>query len=326
MTSSGSGAGLDLPPLERFFSQPVALDAILVLAGITSIISIITAVVLWRILSMARRIEEASDEADRQGMRLSTAMRRSDPLASLSRFGTPSDPLTLKVIGNADQLMTAFSAAGWYRADRIRLLSSLRLSAATLLDLRYATAPVSNLYLYGRKQDYTFQKPGPSVRVRDHVRFWDTGERDRHGRPIWIGAATRDTEIEVSPRTRLITHKIAPDVDTERALVVGDLVATGWVVKRQWERRFGHPVQMVNAMGYPFYTDGRMVTLTLADVPVLLPLTTGMRGRLAASLIGGVASAFRWTLPRAGRLLAKQQRSGDTQDADTNNVDQIATK
>jgi hypothetical protein len=184
---------------------------------------------------------------------------------------------------------------------------------------------VSNLYLYGRKQDYTFQKPGPSVRVRDHVRFWETGERDKHGRPIWIGGATRDTDIEVSPRTRLITHKIAPDVDSERALVVGDLVATGWIVKRQWERRFGHPVQMVNAMGYPFYTDGRMVTLTLADVPVLLPLTTSMRGRLAASLVGGVATAFRWTLPRAGRLLAKQQRAGVTQDTDTDNVDRTAT-
>jgi hypothetical protein len=322
MSSSASGAGLVLSPLERFLSQPVAVGAILLLASITIIIM---AVVIWRILSMARRIEVASVEAERQRMQLSAGAAKPNLLTSLSRFRSPSDPLSIKVIGNADQLLTAFSAAGWYRADRIRLLSSLRLSVAALLNLPYATAPVSNLYLYGRKQDYTFQKPGPSVRVRDHVRFWDTGERDKRGRPIWIGAATRDTDIDVSPRTRLITHKIAPDVDTERALVVGDLVATGWVIKRQWERRFGHPVQMVTAMGYPFYTDGRMVTLTLADVPVLLPLATSMRGRLAASVVGGVASVFRWTLPRAGRLLARQQRAGATQDTDTDNVDQIAT-
>jgi hypothetical protein len=322
MSSSARGAGLDLSPLERFLSQPMALFAILLLASVAVVIA---AVVVWRILSMARRIEVASDEADREGMRLSAAVGGPNLLTSLSRFGTPSDPLNVKVISSADQLMTAFSTAGWYRADRIRLLSSLRLSTAALLNLRYATAPVSNLYLYGRKQDYTFQKPGPSVRVRDHVRFWDTGERDKHGRPIWIGGATRDTAIDISPRTRLITHKIAADVDTERALVVGDLIATGWVVKRQWERSVGHPVQMVNAMGYPFYTDGRIVTLTLADVPVLLPLTTSMRGRLAASLIGGVASASRWTLPRAGRLLAKQQHAGVTEDTDTDNVDRITT-
>jgi hypothetical protein len=322
MSSSARGVSLDLSPLGRFFSQSIALDAILLLAGITIII--ITAVVVWRILSLARRIEVANDEADRQGMRLSAAAGGPNPLTSFSRFGTLGDPLNLKVIGNADQIITAFSAAGWYRADRIRLLSSVRLGTAALLNLRYATAPVSNLYLYGRKQDYTFQKPGPSVRVRDHVRFWDTGERDKHNRPIWIGSATRDTAVNISPRTRLITHKIAPDVDTERALVGADLIATGWVVKRQWERRFGHPVQMVNAMGYPFYTDGRMVTLTLADVPVLLPLTTSLRGRLAASLIAGVAGAFRWTLPRAGRLLAKQQHADVAPDTDTDDVDPIA--
>ena len=316
--SSASIAGLDLSPLGRFFSQHLAVDAIILLAFINLTI---IGVLVWRIVWMARRLETESEEADREGERLSASATEPNLLTSLSRFGAPADPLTLKIVGDADQLVTAFSAAGWYRADRIRLLSSLRMSVAALLNLRYATAPVSNLYLYGRKQDYTFQKPGPSVRVRDHVRFWDTGERDKNGRPIWIGGATRDTDIEISPRTRLITHKIDPDVDAERSVVVGDLIATGWVVKRQWERGFGHPVQLVTATGYPFYTDGRVVTLTFADVPVLLPLTASLRGRLAAALIGGLASAFRWTLPRAGRLLAKQQRAGVTENSDTDSED-----
>ena len=72
-------------------------------------------------------------------------------------------------------LAASFAAAGWYRADEIDLVTSLRISVDSVFGRKYSTAPVSNLYLYGRKEDYAFERPGKNVRQRDHVRFWNTG-------------------------------------------------------------------------------------------------------------------------------------------------------
>jgi hypothetical protein len=273
-----------------------------------ALLALIAARYVWRVVRLTALIEAEDAEADREGAMKSAEESGPHPLTNFSRFGSPSDPLNVKVTAHADQLVTAFNAAGWYRADRIRLLSSLRLSLASILRLRYPEAPMSTLYLYGRKQDFAFQKPGRNVRERDHVRFWDTGERAKDERPIWIGAATRDVAIELSPRTRLITHKIEPDVDAERTALVHDLSATGWVTSQKWEPGFGHAVQRVTAMGYPFYTDGRIVMLMFADVPVFLPLTTSLRGPRAGALSRAVAGAFGWLLPRSGRRLAQDQR------------------
>lgn len=264
---------------------------------------------LWRVVRLTRRLEVAEEEADREGERASAVETGPNPLANFSRFGILSDPLNVRVVAHTDQLVTAFAAAGWYRADRIRLLSSLRLSVATVFGLRYSSAPMSNLYLYGRKQDLAFQKPGPSVRVRDHVRFWDTGERAPGGRPIWIGGATRDIAVELSPRTRLITHKVAPDIDAERETLVRDLTTTGWVERQTWEPGFGRATELVNAMGYPMITDGRIAVVTLADAPVLLALTTGLRGRLASAVTRLMSLPEQWIARNRGRRRAGE--SGD---------------
>jgi hypothetical protein len=288
----------------------LAVVAVVELVALALLI-LIGATLAWRILRLAGRIESADAEADRDSALASADETSAHPLTNFSRFGLPGDPLNIKVVSYADQLVTAFHAAGWYRADRIRLISSLRLSVASIFRLSYPEAPVSNLYLYGRRQDFAFQKPGRSVRERDHVRFWDTGERARDDRPIWIGAATRDVAIELSPRTGLITHKIDPEVDAERTILIHDLKATGWVVAEKWESGLGRPVQMVSAMGYPYYTDGRVAVLNFADVPVFLPLTTSLRGPRAGALSRAVAGAFRWMLPRVGRRLAKEQHDDD---------------
>jgi LssY C-terminus len=284
--------------------------AVITLAALALLVLIVATLVL-RVVRLTERLEAEDAEADREGGRASAQETGAHPLTNFSRFGRASDPLNIKIIAHADQLVTAFNAAGWYRADKVRLLSSLHLSIAAVFHLMYAEAPVSALYLYGRKQDFAFQKPGRNVRERDHVRFWDTGERAQGGRPIWVGAATRDIAVELSPRTRLITHRIAPEVDAERSTIIHDLTSTGWVIAQKWEPGFGRPVELVTAMGYPFYTDGRVVALTLADVPVFLPLTTTLRGPGASALSRRIAGAFRWMLPRIGRRLAKEQQDED---------------
>ena len=96
------------------------------------------------------------------------------PLTSFRRNGVPGDPLNVRVVATEAQLGAAFANAGWYRADEITLITTLRISIDSLLARKYSTAPVSNLYLFGRRQDIAFEQPGSSVRERDHVRFWKT--------------------------------------------------------------------------------------------------------------------------------------------------------
>ena len=56
-----------------------------------------------------------------------------------------------------------------------------------LLDRPDPDAPVSPLYLFGRKQDLAFeQEVGRSADRRHHVRWWLTDQTEA-GRPFWLG-------------------------------------------------------------------------------------------------------------------------------------------
>jgi LssY C-terminus len=253
------------------------------------------------------------DLSSREGRRVSAELRTTHPLTNFTRNGTPSDPINLRIVATESQLATAFVAAGWYRADEIRLITALRISVSAILGAKYVTAPVSNLYLFGRPQDIAFQRPGRNVRMRDHVRFWESGKHSSDGRPIWVGAATEDVDVEISSTTHLPTHKIGADVDTERALVVRDLVATGWVINRAWANGFGEETHLKNASGDEYFTDGKIAVLTLAHVPVLLPFPTQVRGEWVSRFSQAAVNAFRWTLPKLGRKHAKEQEQQEQQ-------------
>lgn len=280
-------------------------QALLVAAGIAILVLLLLVAGLVRVILGARAIHRASAA----GRRISAEQSGAHPLTNFRRDGEPSDPLNVKVLSTDGQLAVAFLSAGWYRADEIDFVTSLRIIIDAIFKRKYATAPVSNLYLFGRRQDYAFERPGSSVRERDHVRFWDTGQRGKDGRAIWVGGATRDCAVELSRSTFLPTHKIAPDVDDERATVVHDLVGTGWVVEEEWEPGFGKPTHTQNAGGDPYDTDGMVAVLELANVPVLTPLATNLRSPLAGQLARTVASATRWRLPKRGRERAKRLRT-----------------
>lgn len=298
------GAHSSLVLLSASFALSTVPVPVLVAAGIALVLLLALLVFAIMVLRRARGLRIAST----RGRLISASHSGAHPLTNFTRDGVPSDPLNVEIIATASQLGTAFAAAGWYRADEIDLVTSLRITIDVILKRKYATAPVSNLYLYGRRQDYAFERPGSSARERDHVRFWDTGERyKRDGRPIWIGGATRDAAVEISPVTHLPTHRIAPDVDTEREVVTHDLISTGWVIDKEWAPGFGQPTQSHNAMNDPYYTDGRRSVLELANVAVL-PLGRQVRGPLAAHATKALARALRWRLPKRGRDRAKRQR------------------
>ena len=117
--------------------------------------------------------------------------------------GISGDPLNIALVGTERDLQAAMLAAHWYPADPITLRSSVRIAAGTVFHRSYDTAPVSNLYLFGRKQDLAFEQPiGDDPRRRHHVRYWRSEELDEDGRPLWFGAATLDRARRLQPHRR----------------------------------------------------------------------------------------------------------------------------
>src|ERR1700751_4849522 len=139
------------------------------------------------------------------------------PRITTTSAGIHGDPLNLSFIGEENDLVSAMLAAGWYPADPITLKSSLRIAESTIFHRPYTDAPVSSLFLFGRKEDLAFEKPvGNDPRQRHHVRFWRSDKLDPDGRPVWIGAAIYDAKVGFSRTTGQITHETAANIDAER--------------------------------------------------------------------------------------------------------------
>jgi hypothetical protein len=170
----------------------------------------------------------------------------------------PGDPLNVSLIGTEAELKKLMLAASWYPADSLTWHSCLEIAEASVLKRPYDDAPVSSLYLFGRREDLAFeQEVGGSAKQRNHVRFWRAAELV-DGRPLWLGAATFDRGVGLSHRTGQITHHIGPDVDAERDRVIADLKRAGQLrtvfqvtgVGPKWRGR--------NGGGDPYFTDGEL--------------------------------------------------------------------
>ena len=173
--------------------------------------------------------------------------------------GIPGDPLNVALIGTEIDLKRIMRAAQWYPADPLSLRSRLEIASAAVFEHPYDDAPVSNLYLWGRKEDLAFEQPvGNDPRQRHHVRFWRTDKRDPDGRPVWVGAAIFDERVGLSHTTGQITHHTAPDIDAERDTLFADLQRTGELQEVYFIDDFHHIRQGRNGGGDPWFTDGRL--------------------------------------------------------------------
>jgi hypothetical protein len=189
------------------------------------------------------------------------------PRVTVTGSGIPGDPLNLSFIGHEPDLVSAMLAAGWNPADPITLRSSLRIAESTILHRAYLDAPVSNLFLFGHREDLAFEKPaGPDASKRHHVRFWKAPTLDEQGRPCWFGAVTFDRSVGFSHTTGQITHHIAPDVDTERDSLIADLQRVGKVDTLTWQDDFQLQAQGHNGGGDLWRTDKRLPVVVLIPV------------------------------------------------------------
>ena len=186
------------------------------------------------------------------------ALARS-PRHTTTAQGRQGDAINVAFIGTEEELHRMFAAAGWYAADPITLKTSVRIAADVVLRKPYAHAPVSDLYVWGRKQDAAFEQPvGDSPKQRHHVRFWCSPEVDRSGEPLWLGAATYDERVEISRTTGGITHKIGPEIDSERNKLVNDAARAGMLDGYYWVDAFHRDPQGRNGGGDPYFTDRRL--------------------------------------------------------------------
>ena len=173
--------------------------------------------------------------------------------------GIPGDPLNVALIGTETELKKILLAARWYPADPLTLRSCLEIAEASVLQRPYDDAPVSNLYLGGRKQDLAFEQPvGDSPRHRHHVRFWRSDRLDTDGRPVWVGSAVYDERVGLSRTTGQVTHVTAADVDAERDYLFRCLEQTGDLAEHYAVDGFHTRLEGRNGGGDPWHTDGRL--------------------------------------------------------------------
>lgn len=206
------------------------------------------------------------------------------PIYSVTPDGYASDPVNIGIIGSRSQLEQAMHQAGWVTADSKTFATSYRLIAATLFGLAYAKAPMSSLYLMGRKQDIGFEmQPDGKVSHRHHVRFWATTfdqddeltansihwfrrrkESRAHQREtlLWLGAASKDSGLALIRHNAQLTHMIHHDTNKERDLIVSQLTKHGAKLEATlWLRQ---PYRLTNrALSGYLQTDGRLKVVRL---------------------------------------------------------------
>ena len=190
----------------------------------------------------------------------------SEPRVTRTADDIPGDPLNVALFGTEPEMIEAFTKAGFTQAKALGLRSDLDIGESVLLDRPDPTAPVSSLFLWGRKQDLAFeQEVGKSADQRHHVRFWKSSQQSEDGRPLWLGSAAFDRGSGVSHRTGQITHHISPDLDAERDYTFAALTHAGQLVSWYRVTGIGPTLDGRNGGGDRYYTDGEM------DVGVLSP-------------------------------------------------------
>jgi len=219
--------------------------------------------VLDKPLSLAERPPSGSFDQLPPGVSEAVAqLLRDAPQRASGKDGKPGDPLNLVVIGNISGIRDVFSKAGWGEAERKTGKSVWDTVRAVAGDQGFGRAPVSDLYLFGHREDLAFEKTLNTFLQRHHLRLWRTAATTRDGREIWLGAATHDTGLDVHPG--VVSHAVDPDLDAERAKVGADLRVTGRVTAEQLVTRPDPLSQGLTATGGTWKTDGRLLVIDLA--------------------------------------------------------------
>lgn len=207
------------------------------------------------------------------------------PHYSVTPDGYASDPINIGIIGTRRELIRAMEKAGWHRADPHTLRNTIRGTLSIIYNWSYPTAPVSSLYLAGRKQDLAFEIPiSKSPSERHHVRFWaavydpdkpfdiktldwhDRKEHVHHDRLLWVGAASLDVGINYIRHNFQLSHMVDPDTNKERDLIVEQLKKQG-LARKVESVVLGEPYRLINrVLNSSLHSDGKMKIVNLKKI------------------------------------------------------------
>lgn len=177
--------------------------------------------------------------------------------------GRPMEPINVILVGSEADLENAFAQAGWEPTDRISFASSWHLLVAELRNQPPPRAPGLPTFWRGQPNRRGFQRvdPGRSVRERHHLHLWDT-DYQVSGRSVWLGTVHFDKEAKTKNGRGLLIHQVDPDIDKEREALRAALLRSTCAGKID-EAVVTQPMAGKNAIGNPFFTDGKAIVVFL---------------------------------------------------------------
>jgi hypothetical protein len=180
--------------------------------------------------------------------------------------GNAGDMINFLILGSEAAMQRVFTTAGWVKVDADVKDTVLHGIIGGLSKESYLTMPMSQLYLFGRPQDYGWAHAEPIsvVRSRNHLRIWKA-PLQVNGETLWVGAATHDIGFEIDQRNDGITHKIDPDIDLERDYVEKTLASTGLVAEISHFLPDNPMKEAQTATGGSFHSNGQVVVLKLDE-------------------------------------------------------------
>lgn len=182
--------------------------------------------------------------------------------------GNPGDMVNFLIVGTEQQMLNTFKSAGWVTVDKTRKDAVVHGLVATLSKESYVEMPMSELYLFGRSQDYgmAHAEPFKVVATRHHLRVWKAPFLV-NGQTLWVGAATHDTGFDRDQRNNGFTHKIDPNIDDERKYVAESLSATGLVTQLGYFPPDQPLKEARTATGEAFHSDGNVLVMVVGNAP-----------------------------------------------------------
>jgi len=178
--------------------------------------------------------------------------------------GHDGDMVNLFLIGTQEQVVNTFLAAQWEQSDKTIKDALIHGALSTLAKDAYLAMPMSQLVLYGRTQDLSFEhaEAVAVVASRHHLRLWKAPFL-LNGEQVWVGSATHDIGFDRDARNNGITHKIDANVDLERTFVRDTLWSTGLVETVSYHAPANPVTTAKTATGGEFHSDGRVLVLKM---------------------------------------------------------------
>lgn len=175
------------------------------------------------------------------------------PRFTESISGKRQEPLNIILVAKDEaSLVGAFKAVGWQPAEPVTIGTMAKTVKALLGNESYPAAPIAPSFWNGKINDLGFEKPTPAhtARQRHHVQLWKTDLVITGNSHVFIGTIGQDAGMKWG-----LMHKIKPDIDSEREVLLNDLLLGGKVTA-SCRNRFVEPFSGRNFAGDIFFTDG----------------------------------------------------------------------